>query len=374
MTKQRGITVSQLNNYIKQVFEAEEMLHNIEVVGDISQISIRGNGAYFSISDKDATIPCSCFIPAKLQNIKQGSHVIVRGNVSYWNKAGKISFSVTHIEEFGLGELLKRLQELQEKLKQEGLFDKKKSLPEAAKTIGVITSETGAVIHDIINVATRRNKGINILLFPVKVQGVGAENEIIEGIQYFNSEKNVDVIIVARGGGSAEDLMPFNSESLARAAFASEIPLVSAVGHETDWTLIDFVSDLRAPTPSAAAEILVKEIVSKRDQILKHWNMIKLLTTNALDKYWARLESSWQNAKHIVNAKLSDATQKLELMRKHVKDNNPMRILEKGYARISRDKKDILDISKLKENDTIKIRMYNGTATAEIKEIQRDGL
>jgi len=323
-----AISVAQLNNYIKRVFEAEEMLHNVYVVGEISGLKVSNGSTFFTLKDMDAAISCTAFYPMKA--LKDGTKVIARGTVSYWHKAGKISFIVNKCDEFGKGDLMEMLRELQEKLRKEGLFDpeKKRKLPEKIRKIGVITSKTGAVIHDIITVATRRNPAIDIVLFPVLVQGVGAENEIVNAI---NNLKNVDVIIIARGGGSAEDLMPFNTEVVARAIVKSKIPIVSAVGHETDFTLCDFASDLRAGTPSIAAELCVKEVVSERDRLLYLWKTARSTMLHRLEKMQSDLSvlSARANAK------------------------NPIEILQSGFA------KPLKDLNTLKIDDRFEILYYN---------------
>ena len=313
------ITVSQLNNYIKQVFEAEEMLHNIEVIGEIDGLNMRGNAVYFSLKDKDAVISCACFYPQKMRDIKNGAQVVVRGTVTYWNKAGKISFNVHSCETFGLGTLFQKFEELKKKLEAEGLFAAKKPLPEVVRRVGVITSKSGAVLHDIIKVAHRRNPGVDIMLFPVAVQGDGADKGICEGISYFGNvgqdsglgcfvprNDKVDVIIVARGGGSKEDLAAFNSECIARAVFESKVPVVSAVGHETDWTLIDLVADLRAATPSQAAEMVVREVVTQRERVLGLWRGLSYAIKSKFSAQRNRILAAYSGLRSTVLAKYKD--------------------------------------------------------------------
>ncbi|MDR0384106.1 MAG: exodeoxyribonuclease VII large subunit [Christensenellaceae bacterium] len=294
------ITVSQLNNYIKSVFVSEGMLHDILVIGEVTDYSGRN---FFSLKDKDAVISCSCWDFDSALAVKGGGKVDfengvtvkVRGSIEYWNKRGKINFNVYKIEKCGAGDLLEQLQKLIEKLKAEGLFDKKKEFPKAVKRLGVITSETGAVIQDIKNVTWRRNKTIDIYLYPAVVQG--NYSQIIEGIKYFNERKNVDILIIARGGGSADDLNIFNSEELARAVAASKLFVVSAVGHETDTTLIDYVSDLRAPTPSAAAEMVVPELRTIEERILNVYKRLRLVFTGRYSFFTNQIEQ-YKNILH----------------------------------------------------------------------------
>jgi len=345
-----AITVAQLNNWIKQIFEAEEMLHHIEVIGEISGFKITNGNAFFTLKDEHAEIKCTMW--GAKENIKDGTKVIARGTVSYWNKKGQINFSVTKISEFGLGELMKLLQELQDKLRKEGLFDVKKSMPDVVKRVGVVTSKTGAVIHDIATVVMRRNPNVDIVLFPSLVQGVGAENDVIRGIEYFNKAKTVDVIIVARGGGSFEDLAPFNTEVLARAVFGSSIPIVSAVGHESDFTLVDFVSDLRAGTPSIAAELCVREVTTERDKIIHKWESLKSIIARKLDK-----QNEFRNQVKIFTNKtqthFNNLESRLEVIATKIEERNPVTILRRGFAKPNKD------LTKLKQGDDFEILYYN---------------
>ncbi|MCL2587307.1 MAG: exodeoxyribonuclease VII large subunit [Firmicutes bacterium] len=361
----RTITVSQLNNYIKAVFDAEEMLHGIDIVGEVEGLSIRGSAVYLSIKDEGAVIQCVSYHPTKFAEIKNGDKVILRGRVSFWHKAGKINFTAVHVEKFGLGHLFQKLNELKEKLQSEGLFDegKKRSLPQDPKRIGVITSKQGAVIHDIINVAHRRNPSVDIVLFPVQVQGTGADKTIADAIGRFT---NVDLIIVARGGGSTEDLSAFNSELVARAVFECQIPIISAIGHETDWTLIDFVADLRAPTPSAAAEVCIPIFVDQRQKILQTWNFLNLNILNRLNNISNSVKSDWNTTQSAMISRINQAGDKIESLSVRIEVSNPLAILRRGYAKILGKQ------GRLKPDDRIRIRIYNGEITARIEEAKYD--
>ncbi|MCL2229294.1 MAG: exodeoxyribonuclease VII large subunit [Firmicutes bacterium] len=356
---ERGITVTQLNNYIKQVFDAETLLHGIEVIGDISGIKQSGNGVYFNLRDENATVQCVTFVPGIMTEggklLGEGTKVIVRGNVGYWHKAGKINLTVSRCEKFGVSALYKLFLELQEKLKKEGLFDaaQKKQIPTEIKKLGIVTSKTGAVIHDIKNVAHRRNPGLDIAFCDTRVQGVGAENEIVSAIELMQ-KTDVDVIILARGGGSAEDLMAFNTEVVARAVFSSKKPIVSAVGHETDFTLVDFVADLRAPTPSAAAELCVREVLTDRERVLRLWqnlrsSMIYRLQAK-IDKD-AKLKSDLIT---IIREKTTLHSARVENFMTKLEGLNPMEILRKGFSKTDKD------LSKLKIGDEFTIMYYTG--------------
>ncbi|MEG1500245.1 MAG: exodeoxyribonuclease VII large subunit, partial [Clostridia bacterium] len=296
----KALSVTQINNYIKNVFDAEELLQNIKIYGEISGYSVMRGIAYFNLKDENAIISCVCFSADKFLFVKNGDQVVLSGSTKFYAKGGRLNFNVTFIEQNGQGLLFKQFLELKARLENEGLFDKKnkKELPSEIKTIGVVTSEGGAVIQDIINVTSRRDPTMNIVLYPVKVQGQNAEKEVCEGIRFFN-DYAVDLIIVARGGGSLEDLQPFNTELVARTVFESQKVVVSAVGHETDFTIIDFVADLRAPTPSAAAELVSENKMAVKQKfvtllsrfkfnlnqfILSFQNNIKLNALALIDK------------------------------------------------------------------------------------------
>ena len=368
----KAITVSQLNNYIKQVFEAEELLHSIEVVGDIDAIRQTGGAVFFTLKDENATIPCVCYYPQKLKNIENGSQVVVRGTVSYWHKAGKISFIITHCESFGFGALFLRFQQLKEKLEKEGFFDvgTKKSLPTNVKRIGVVTSKTGAVIRDIITVAHRRNPAVDIVLYPTAVQGTGSDAEIEAAINFFANPggiKPVDLIIVARGGGSKEDLAAFDTERVARAVFACKIPVVAAVGHETDWTLIDFVADMRAATPSAAAELCVPEAVTRREILIRAYKHLRYVTKNKYDTNFTRTRTAYTTLRAIMLGQLAEIENGLANNLALIEQSNPIKILERGFAKVFGPRGEVRGIGDVQTGDMLRIKLYNGELDAQIQ-------
>ena len=260
------ISVHELNSYIKSKIDSDEMLNNVYVTGEISNCKIHYTGhIYFTLKDETSLLKCVMFksYTGHLTfTPKDGMKVNVFGSIQVFERDGIYQLYAKAMKENGAGTLYEQFEKLKQDLEKKGLFleSHKKPIPQYPKEIGVLTSQTGSVIKDIINVSTRRNKNVNIKLYPVAVQGKGAELQIGEGIKYFNEHKNVDVIIIARGGGSLEDLWPFNEESLAYEIYNSEIPIISAVGHETDYSISDFVAYLRAPTPSAAAELAVPNI------------------------------------------------------------------------------------------------------------------
>lgn len=280
----KTLTVSQLNRYVKNTLDADFILNNASVKGEISNLKIHSSGhIYFSLKDGGSKINCVMFksYAYKLKFVPEnGMDIVVEGNVSVYEKEGSYQLYCKAMKREGIGDLYIAFEELKEKLKKEGLFDDahKKEIPRFPKKVGVITSPTGAALRDIINVTKRRNKGIELLIYPALVQGIDASKTIIEGIKILNKVEDVDIIILARGGGSIEELWAFNNEELAYEIYSSKKPIITGVGHETDFTIVDFVSDRRAPTPSAAAEIavfdreaLIKEILNYKYNIKKSW-------------------------------------------------------------------------------------------------------
>ena len=292
-------SVSELSQGIKTLLERE--YPDVWVTGEVSNFRGAASGhLYFTLKDATAQLRAVCFRnQARYLKFKpqDGISVIARGHLSVYEARGEYQLYVEYLEPAGLGALQLAFEQLKQKLAAEGLFDiaRKKPLPLLPRAIGVVTSPTGAVIRDILRILRRRFRNMNVLIYPVKVQGEGAAGEIVEGVKYFNREPNVDVVIVARGGGSLEDLWAFNEEVVARAIAASGIPVISAVGHETDFTIADFVADLRAPTPSAAAELVVHR---KQD-------------------FLTELEDRARRMTQIVRLQLSEARQRLTELRMH---------------------------------------------------------
>ncbi len=276
------ITVTELNKYMKEKIAGDEFLNNVLVKGEISNFKLHYTGhMYFTLKDETSLIKCIMF---KGQTTtlkftpKDGMKVLVFGTVSVFERDGVYQIYAKAMQEEGMGALYTAYKELKAKLEKEGLFDEshKQKLPMMPKVIGVLTSKTGSVIRDIINVSTRRNPNVYIRLYPVPVQGQGAGEKIADAIKIMNDNNLADVLILARGGGSLEDLWPFNEEVVARAIYASKIPIISAVGHETDFSISDFVADLRAPTPSAAAELAVADVFEINQKILNYKNRLKV--------------------------------------------------------------------------------------------------
>lgn len=384
-----AITVSQLNGYIRNIFEAEELLHNIPVVGEVFGVSTARNITYFQLKDESAVISCVCFYPALAPLIQEGKQIVATGSANFYVKGGKLSFNVTKVEEAGQGKLYEEFLRLKQKLELEGLFDQahKKPLPESIKRIGVITSKDGAVIQDIKNVSWRRNPSVDIVLYPVKVQGKNAEDEIAHAINALSEYPNIDVIVVARGGGSLEDLWAYNTEIVARATYNCVKPIVSAVGHETDFTIIDFVSDLRAPTPSAAAELLTFNLGDKKQSLYRlvgdflatseYFVQSRVDTVCAnLNKMGHSLEYKFVSAQgqfsalktklgSAMEAYLAEASYNLGLAENSLKRLNPKLILAQGYAKIEQGGQNKRTKAEIDYNENLNIIFADGQLKAK---------
>ncbi len=284
---EKVFTVTELTEILKETI-SKKFPSLIKITGEITNWTLSSSGhIYFSLKDENSIIKSIIWRTTNIKkDFKDGDKVVATGYLTIYEKQGTYQIIITEMKISGIGELYEKFLKLKEKLEKEGLFDKerKKKLPEYPLSIGIITSETGSVIHDIENILKRRAPYLKKYLFPALVQGEGSEKSIINGLKYFNKKNNVDVIIIARGGGSFEDLFVFNDETLAREIAKSKIPVISAVGHETDFTICDFVSDLRAPTPSAAAEIVVKNIVDIFDFLSRSKKELKKELKNKIDQ------------------------------------------------------------------------------------------
>ncbi|MDU3828602.1 MAG: exodeoxyribonuclease VII large subunit, partial [Peptostreptococcus sp.] len=275
--KLRPLEVSELNSYIKKLIADEPILGNVMVKGEVSNFKIHSSGnVYLSLKDKDSKVNCIILRRNFAQDmvIKDGTKIIASGSVRVYERDGAYQLYINSVEVEGMGNLYYQYLQMKERLEKEGLFSPmhKKKIPRFPKVIGVITSPTGAVIRDIINVVSRRYPRVEIKLFPVLVQGERSEESLIRALDFFNRRDDIDTIIIGRGGGSLEELWSFNSEALARKIFDSKIPIISAVGHDTDYTICDFVADLRAPTPSSAAELAtpdLKDLLASQDILVK---------------------------------------------------------------------------------------------------------
>ncbi len=393
--KYNAVTVTQLNKYLKDRFDEDENLNAILVKGEISNFKNHYTGhLYFTLKDETSLIKCIMFksYAEKLQfKPKDGMKVMVFGTVSVFERDGVYQIYCKSMMEDGMGDLHEKFEQLKTKLEAEGLFDEKhkKSIPVFPKVIGVLTSQTGAVIRDIINVSSRRNPNVYIRLLPVPVQGPGASEQIAEKIKIMNEKKLADVIIVGRGGGSLEDLWPFNEEIVARAIYNSEIPIISAVGHETDFTIADFVADLRAPTPSAAAELAVPDIFELKQKIQNYQNRYRIALKKKLEVMKLRLEKVMKSRaftdpkrKIIDNSILLDnLVKRLEKTIKDLQNSktnkyneliakldtlSPLKTLIRGYSLTEKDGQIVKSVKQINKGDLISIRFTDGKKEAEI--------
>ncbi len=390
------LSVTELNTYIKQIFDAEDLLHRICVVGEVSGFSIRGFHAYFTLKDENSQLRCCLFNYAKTYVPKDGELILVGGSIDYYLKGGYISFNASVIEPYGKGLMATKLEELKKRLEKEGYFSEehKKEIPRFVKRAAVITSRDGAVIKDIIKTVRKCNYFTDIDYFDVKVQGIGSADTIVNTLKKVDL-LGYDIIIIARGGGSMEDLMGFNDERLVYAIYAANTPIVSAVGHETDYTLCDFVADVRVPTPTAAGELIAYDIDEIKERIgykiSRALGDIKgkyQICKNAFSVDAKRMISGMQmrqfEAMRDIKSLLKDFRVALqyknegcvkrvgELIR--VLDAvNPAKILEKGFVKISNSSgKFVEGISSLSQGDNVYIEAKDGRAKAEILEVIKE--
>ena len=389
------LTVSQLNEYVRRMFQMDPMLRAIELKGEISNLKFHQSGAlFFTMKDENASISCVMY-SADVDGLQampfEGMRAVASGSVALYVRGGQCQFVVKRMRAQGVGVLYERLQMLKEKLGREGLFEseRKRALPPYPDTIGVVSSPTGAVIHDILNVSLRRNPDAHILLCPVRVQGIGADEEVVEAIHLLERLEHVSVIIVARGGGSMEDLWTFNEERVVRAVAMCKKPIVSAVGHETDVTLCDLAADLRAPTPSAAAECVVPvrdEMLNKieimrrqmqesaRNAVAERQNTLKLaqiklsanhpfLTIRRQEEQLAqRMDALLRAAERQIQnrqTRLETQTAALELL-------SPYAALKRGYAIVQNAGRAISKAGGLCVGDEVTVRFADGVIHAEV--------
>ena len=368
----KDLSVSELNSYISNIFEAEELLHYVKVYGEVSGLSLVRGNLYFTLKDENAILSCIMF-GASSVNIKDGDQVLVTGGLKFYAKGGRLNFYATSISPYGSGQLFKKFLELKDKLEKEGVFDDKykKPLPENIKTIGVVTSSTGAVIHDIITVSHRRNPYLNIFLYPARVQGEGAEYTIIEGLDYLDKMPEVDVIIIARGGGSIEDMQPFNTEVLARKIISLSKPVISAVGHEVDYTICDFASSLRSATPSVAGEMVTKNILDGLKEFSHYLDKIQFLYNNILAEKYAKLDNLFAKldsfATNIISSKSNSFNRIVYKLQQINFLSNIEKSLEIDYNRLQ-----LLDMAKIYDKGFVRVRS-GGKILRSVKNIDIDG-
>ena len=389
------LTVSQLNEYVRRMFQMDPMLRAIELKGEISNLKFHQSGAlFFTMKDENASISCVMY-SGDVDGLQampfEGMRAVASGSVALYVRGGQCQFVVKRMRAQGVGVLYERLQMLKEKLGREGLFEpeRKRALPPYPDTIGVVSSPTGAVIHDILNVSLRRNPDAHILLCPVRVQGIGADEEVVEAIHLLERLEHVSVIIVARGGGSMEDLWTFNEERVVRAVAMCKKPIVSAVGHETDVTLCDLAADLRAPTPSAAAECVVPvrdEMLNKieimrrqmqesaRNAVAERQNALKLaqikLSANhpslTIRRQEERLAQRMNALLRAAERQIQNRQTRLETQTAALELLSPYAALKRGYAIVQNAGRAISKAGGLCVGDEVTVRFADGVIHAEV--------
>lgn len=397
----RALTVSELNYYLKRVLINDPILNSINVEGEISNLKRQKSGhLYFSLKDKKSKINCVMFnnevqkIRFRLEN---GLNVIVTGYISVYERDGLYQLYARNIKPIGIGELYLAFEQLKKKLEEEGLFDKdkKKKLPYLPNKIGVVTSSTGAAIKDIIKVVKRRLPSANIVIYPVLVQGNKAAYEISNAIRYFNMRNDIDVIIVGRGGGSIEELWAFNEEAVAKAIYESKIPVVSAVGHETDFTISDYVADLRAPTPSVAAELVVPNIIELKEKVFLQYkgllkayegyienkaNLLKaykvlISSTRFIEKIIVLKQNLDYSFKELLNSYdkyISTKLNYLAFLQEKLDSMNPKKALKRGYAiPVKQNGEIVKNVNEVMNGDILTLIINNGLL--KVKVIEKSG-
>ena len=379
--------------YIKQIFESEEMLHDITISGEVSNFKTVNGYSYFNLKDKDGILSCACFGLQKSDLPRDGDQVLVSGSLSFYPKGGRLSFIVSKINRAGIGEWMLFYSELLNRLKEEGLFDqsRKKAIPRFPRRVCVVTSKTGAVIRDIVRTIREKNDRIDVLLVDARVQGEDAVGDIVKGLRLADKSCS-DVVILARGGGSWEELLPFCDERVARAVSDMETPVISAVGHETDTTLVDFVSDLRVATPTAAGECVTYSVSEQREYLVEELNYIascvdrrildlesKLTRANAL------ILSKAENRYAKVSARLGVLSNRMSLgaenqlavfentlcrVMDRINAKNPINVLKNGLFKVSVKEKNLTNKSQVEVGDDILLESIDFKIKAEVKSVE----
>ena len=390
------LTVSQLNFYVKSVLDSDPRLNYVFLCGEISNLTdhYRSGHIYLSLKDNKSVIRAVMFA-GNARNLKfkpmEGMKVICRGRVTLYEATGQYQYYIEDMQPDGIGALYQAYEQLKEKLQSKGLFDEshKKPILYCPKTIGVITSPTGAAVQDIKNILTRRFPSVNIILCPVLVQGDNAAPQLVDAVNKLNEYDLCDTIIIGRGGGSIEDLWAFNDENLAYAIYNSHIPVISAVGHETDFTICDFVSDLRAPTPSAGAELAVpdrNEILQNLDaqrqylsslmdkKLIENNNIVSEMTTKLLSlspddkiaKLYNDLDFLSQKYENNSNRIFQNTANKIELLATKLESLNPVSTLKRGYSVVTNNDKTVTSVKDVKNGDTLAINVTDGKIISKV--------
>ena len=396
-------TVAEITEYLQALIKEDALLSDFWISGEISNFYHHSSGhMYFTLKDKNSQLKTVMFkgYNSSLDfEPEEGMQVEARGNLDIYAQRGEYQFYAREMEKAGKGKLYEAFEKLKAKLDKEGLFaeSRKKEIPLLAKKIGIVTSPTGAAIRDIISVMKRRSGNFSVLIVPAHVQGNLAKDEITAGIEYLNSRQDIDLIIISRGGGSIEDLWPFNEEKVARAIYNSRLPLISGVGHETDFTISDFVADLRAPTPSAAAELATanrEEILNRLDnltqrlfnssstKIKEYKNKIKSLAERRIfsspeeifSNYEQELDQIETKLEHQIEKDYNSWENKYQLLYQKLNNLSPLKTLDRGYS-ILQDENDrtIKSVDQLKNGDLLNARLSDGLAELEVKASRKVG-
>lgn len=398
MIEPKVFSVGQINRYIKNLMENDFILSSLLVKGEISNFKAHSGGhLYFSLKDAAGAISCVMFrqeayrLPFMPEN---GMSVILYGHVSLYEKTGQYQLYAEMMEPVGIGSLQIAFEQLKAKLEEEGLFDQdfKREIPSHIETIGVITSPSGAAVRDIIQIVKRRDPRVKIAIFPALVQGEKAAEDIARALKLVNEWGKADVIILGRGGGSIEDLWAFNEEKVARAIFASEIPVISAVGHETDFTIADFVSDLRAPTPSAAAELATQPLMQRYEQVeqleTRLWRNVKAILDDlqrrllyikerpVLKRPLERihntqllLEKIDADMGKIMNQRLLRNSERLSVAEARLQASSPLAVMKRGYVMATKENGSaVVSMKQVELNEVIHLRLQDGTLNAKVLE------
>ncbi|MGI6152413.1 MAG: exodeoxyribonuclease VII large subunit [Christensenellaceae bacterium] len=400
------LSVSQLNKYVADKLTDDPLLSEVWVRGEVSGLNLKYSNIYFALKDEEAVLDCMLGFDSEAaggyaEELQEGRTVFLRGQVSVYFKSGRYRMFVKEIRFLGMGEIAAAFRELKERLERQGVFDidKKKPLPQFPKTVGIVTSKNGAAIHDIRTVTYRRNPSLRLVLYPARVQGEGAAAEIVRGINYFNERADIDVLIVGRGGGSAEDLLAFNDEQIVLAAYHSRIPIISAVGHESDYTLLDLAADFRAPTPSAAAELVSPSAQAVLEEIRQAKQMLGVYLRQAVQDRRAALAAcrgalSRENIrakaallKTELSAYKSGIQMKAEALCRQARMRytgykdaiytlSPISAFKRGYSvALTKDGKELKSARDVRAGDTVTIVLEDGSVLAEVREskLQKKG-
>ena len=376
----RPVSVTQLNDYIGRVLQTDPLLGNISVIGEISNLKYHSSGhVYFSLVDERSKV--NCFLPSSYGQtlpwrLGDGMEVVVRGYINVFKKGGTYTLFVRSLAVSGDGSLAAAFQLLKDKLQQEGIFDQahKKPIPVFPKKVGIVTSETGAAVRDILKIIQSRTKMTDVIVFPVLVQGEGAAADISAMLDYINENyTDIDTLIVGRGGGFMEDLWAFNEEPVARAIYRSRIPVISAVGHETDFTISDFAADKRAETPTAAAEMAVPNDDKLKEKLEWHRENLLLQLENKVQYHRLRADRYRLDLQVLLRGRLDTFRHALEKKRLILEENSPKRLLARGYAVVeTAEGRMVSSVSEVQEGSDYRIRMQDGDVLLTAGNIRRE--